>query len=107
MGNFLIYLLNGHDNPGTRPAEGIGEWFRQNAWTIVNIALLIVGSMAGLFAIWLGVRLATASDENRRTQAKAQIIWSILAVIITFSLAGVFYALEFGQYDVEGGIFPY
>lgn len=49
------------------------------------LSLFSIGAM--LFAIYLGIRLAMAEDENKRKEAKAQVFWTLIAVIIALSLA--------------------
>ena len=66
------------------------------AGAIFNIAMPILSVVAGLgalLAIYLGVKLATAQDESRRKEAKAQMVYSIIAVIIVSAMIGIFYAL--------------
>ena len=66
------------------------------AWAIWDITWPILTVLAGLgtiFAIWLGVRLATAQDESKRKEAKAQLVWAILAVVIIVGIIGIFGAV--------------
>ena len=59
-------------------------------WSITWPILLVLGALGGIFAIWLGVRLATAQDESKRKDAKQQLIWAIIAVIVIFAMMGIF-----------------
>ncbi|MCL2756230.1 MAG: hypothetical protein FWE45_04245 [Firmicutes bacterium] len=99
----MINLLNNDDIPERYgPIQAIAEWIGDHAWDMVGIALIIVGALAVVYAIYLGVKLATATDENSRKQAKLRIVWAIMAVIITFSLIMVFTQLD-GMIEWGGG----
>ena len=75
---------------------------------IVNPILIVVGTMGALLAIWLGVRLALAQDESKRKEAKAQLIFALIAVIIIFAIVGVMYAVFPDQGTGGTGVaFPY
>lgn len=53
--------------------------------TINNIVAPILGGMVGLaavFAIYLGVRLATADDEGKRKNVKGQLVYTVLGIFI-------------------------
>lgn len=66
------------------------------AWAIWDITWPILTVLAGLgtiLAIWLGVRLATAQDESKRKEAKAQLVWAIIAIVIIVGIIGVFGAV--------------
>jgi len=58
-------------------------------WNITWPILLVVASLGGIFAIWVGVRLATAQDESKRKEAKAQLIWAIIAIVIVAAIIGI------------------
>ena len=77
--------------------------------SVVNPIFIVIGSLGALFAIWLGVRLATAQDESKRKEAKQQLIYALIAVIMIFALVGVFYAVfpAPDDYAGDGAIFPY
>lgn len=49
------------------------------------LSLFSIGAM--LFALYLGVRLAMAEDEGKRKEAKAQVFWTVIAVIVALSLS--------------------
>jgi len=48
--------------------------------------LAIIAAAAIVFAIWVGFRLAKAEDEGKRKEAKQQLMWSIIAVVVTVAM---------------------
>jgi uncharacterized membrane protein len=52
-------------------------------------ALILIGIVALVFAIYVGFRLARAEDESKRKEAKSQLLWSIIAVIVVIVVAVV------------------
>ena len=63
-------------------------------WDITWPILTALLALGGIFAIWLGVRLAMAQDESKRKEAKAQLIWAIIAIVIIALMLGVFGAVR-------------
>jgi len=58
---------------------------RSAVTTLLNFA-----AVAGLlFAIYIGVRMVTASDDSKRKQAKQQIIWTFVAILGIFLFVAV------------------
>ncbi|MCL2756231.1 MAG: pilin [Firmicutes bacterium] len=101
MGNLMARLgqwLINSEAPG-RPPGDVANDLAGAIRGIVNPILIVVGSLAALLAIWLGVRLATAQDESKRKEAKAQLIWAIIAVIVVFAMVSVFYIVFPAQTD--------
>jgi len=78
----------GNPTPGGAAAT-ISQQIGQIAWPI----LAVIAGLGVLFAIWLGVRLATAQDESKRKEAKAQLIWALIAVVLVIGLMLVFQAV--------------
>jgi len=69
------------------PATGTGPSLNTDPlfvaiWNITWPILTVIAALGGLFAIWLGVRLAMAQDESKRKEAKAQLIYAIIAVVV-------------------------
>lgn len=60
---------------------------------IVQPILLALAGIGLLFAIYLGVKLATAQDESKRKEAKAQLVWAIIATVIVVAIVGIFQAI--------------
>jgi cytochrome bd-type quinol oxidase subunit 2 len=53
-------------------------------------------SVAGaLFAIYIAIRLATAEDEGKRKQAKAQLLWTLVGIVATIVLITIINAIVF------------
>ena len=48
---------------------------------IFNGVLGIAALAAICFAIWIGFRLAKATEEDKRTQAKQQLLWTVIGII--------------------------
>ena len=69
--------------------EGVGGMWL--AYTMLGI----IAGMGGLLAIYLGVKLATADNEQARSNAKAQLVYAILAVVIVAGLLTVFSVIDF------------
>lgn len=53
----------------------------------ISALFRLVGTCAVLFALYLSIRLAMATDEGKRAQAKAQLFWTVLGCIIALALA--------------------
>jgi len=112
MGNIMARfgnMLNRPVQPDIGDYEQAGAMLAQAIRNVVNPIFIVIGSLGALFAIWLGVRLATAQDESKRKEAKSQLVFALIAVIMIFALVGVFYAV-FPAPTVEyyqGATFPY
>lgn len=46
----------------------------------------IVGAVGAIYAIWLGIQLARAESDDKRTEAKNHLITVIIAVAVTLAL---------------------
>ena len=49
--------------------------------------LVIIALAAVVFAIYVGFRLAKAEDDGKRKEAKQQLLWSIIAVVVCVAMA--------------------
>jgi len=112
MGNLMarfgetMFRLLGGVNPDTglpNPASELQGALRD----IVNPILIVLGGLGALFAIYLGVRLATAQDESKRKEAKAQLMWAIIGIILIFAMVGIFYLPFWGQIGGGAATMPY
>jgi len=74
---------------------------------MVNPLLIVIGAMGAIFAIWLGVRLAIAQDESKRKEAKSQLIWSLIAVVIVFAVIAIVTTVFPAPDESLAGILPY
>ena len=71
---------------------------------IVQPILIALAGIGLLFAIYLGVKLATAQDESKRKEAKAQLVWAIIATVVVIGIVAVFAAIANGLgYVPQGG----
>ena len=92
FGNFLAavgrigYMLGSNVIDADDAAGRIARAAFGYTWPI----LTTLAGLGTLLAIWIGVRLATAQDESKRKEAKAQLIWAILAVVIIVAAIGIF-----------------
>ena len=82
MDNFAMWMMGN--------AGGISNRIAQEIWNIAWPILTVLAGLGVLLAIWIGVRLATAQDESKRKEAKAQLIWAIIAIIIIIAVIGIF-----------------
>lgn len=57
--------------------------------TITYSIFAVCAGLMGLYAIWIGYKMATAQDDNARTQAKAQLISAIIGIVVVGGLAGL------------------
>lgn len=68
---------------------------------VTLIFLSLCASCIVLFAIWVGFRLAKAQEEKERTEAKQQLIWSIIGLVsialVTVMLQAVIPAISVTQ----------
>lgn len=59
-----------------------------NVIHLATRSILQLFSLAAmLYAIYVGMRLAMAQDEGKRKEAKAQLLWSLIAVVGALALA--------------------
>ena len=79
MGNMLAKLGN-MLSEGLTPTPAAEVIAAIRPWVTPILGVLL--GLGILLAIWIGVRLATAQDESKRKEAKAQLIWAIIAVFI-------------------------
>jgi len=79
-------------NPTTPNSVGddtVGQAINTVLAAVANIVGIIMnmGTIAGaLFGIYIAFRLATAQDEGKRKQAKAQLMWTLIAIIAVIVL---------------------
>ena len=85
------------NNPVLHMADTLSGRLEWLFWTL----FAVVGALSGLLAVYLGVQLATAQDEQKRRNAKGQMVYAILAFILVVGLMGVYAA--FGSSLVGGG----
>ncbi len=63
-----------------------------NFFTVIRAAVLgVVFALALLYAVYLGIKYAKASDDEKRREAKEHIKWFVLAVIIANLLIVLLY----------------
>ena len=74
-------------------------------WIMITMLGIIAG-MGGLLAIYLGVKLATADNEQTRSNAKAQMIYAILAVVIVAGLISIFSIQSIWQGIIDSAMPP-
>jgi len=70
----------------------------------VGILMSIAAGLSLLFAIYIGFRLATAKDDGTRFQAKAQLIYSLMAAVSVGALAAI-YSLVLGANQWEAFLY--
>lgn len=61
--------------------------------TIVGPVFGVIGAVGIFFAIYLAWRLAAAEDDNKRKDAKKQLMWTIIAIIALFAFIALFQIL--------------
>jgi len=80
-----IEIIEDPDNPDPVVGEAAAVVKAISAAIDAVLRLLVVFAL--LYAIYLGFRLATASDEGKRREAKLQVFWTLVAVVIALALA--------------------
>ncbi len=66
-----------------------------NFFTVIrSTILLLIYALAMLYAVYLGVKLARASDDEKRNEAKEHIKWFILAFFIAHILIAFLYLAQ-------------
>ena len=91
---FTMLGVIGEDPEGGHPVIAFFTALTSRMDLLLGWVLALMAVAGSLFAIYLGVKLATAEDEGKRTQVKAQFIWSIIAVVIVGSLIVILLALD-------------
>lgn len=70
------------------PSSGIGGLFGLvGSW--VKMAFPLVVSIAVVYFIWQVFQFAVAGDEEKKAQAKTQIIWGIVGIFVMVSVWGL------------------
>jgi len=66
-----------------------------NTWAqMLAIGILIgCGLLATLFAVYVGYRMATAEDEAKRKQAKDQLVYSVIGMLVAVVMAVLLFAV--------------
>ena len=63
--------------------------------TIVLVSLLgLIGIFAIGIAIWIGFKMATATDDTKRKDAKKQLIYALVAIVAVMALIIVWFAVR-------------
>lgn len=66
---------------GSNEIKQVADELISNIKAVVGILFEIFMLVAVLFAVYIGVRLATAQDEGKRKEAKKQILWTLIAAV--------------------------
>lgn len=73
------------------------EYFLRELTTAINgfVAPVfgIIGVAGIFFALYLAWRLASAEDDNKRKEAKKQLLWTVIAIIALFGFIILFQIL--------------
>jgi len=89
MGNLLARIGGMLAEPPI-DADDVGLGLAYAIWDITWPILTVLAGLGTIFAIWLGMRLATAQDESKRKEAKAQLIYALIAIVVIIGLIAVF-----------------
>jgi len=92
---FPYITKEGYNKGGETKLKSIYPEFNTITY-IVSVVVQIVGNIAVVFAVWVGYHLMKAEDEGKRRDAKLQIMYTILALIVIVfiqAVAGVFLTL--------------
>jgi len=109
MGNLLESLGRIGSMLGTPERPNADTVALRVAWQTFDIVWPILTVLAGLgvlLAVWLGVRLATAQDESKRKEAKAQLVWALIAVVLVISIIVIFRVILAAVGGVRPGDIP-
>ena len=93
----------GAGSEGYKAAEGVIGTIETILWIIVGV----VGLAAVIYAIYLGINLAKASDQSKRDDAKKHLITVLIAIVVTLALVVFFLYLLPGilsAFKTEGKI---
>ncbi|MDR0462202.1 MAG: hypothetical protein LBG88_02610 [Christensenellaceae bacterium] len=77
--NSLFSLLNAGD--GSKKVKDVLTSIKGATGIMTTVVLAVCASAVIFYAIYIGVRLASATDDGKRTQAKQQLIWSVVALL--------------------------
>ena len=72
--------------------------------TIFSIVFGLVGAIVVCFAIYLVFKFVKADDESKRTEAKKQLLWTLIAIVGIVIMIGLFYGVLTPQLLQETGI---
>ena len=70
--------------------------------TLVSAILGILGALAVLFAVWIGFKLATAKDEKSRQDAKMQVLYTLIGIVVVGIIQAVL-IVGLNAWDIEWG----
>ncbi|MCL2586931.1 MAG: pilin [Firmicutes bacterium] len=94
MGSILARIGGMLGSPaGTPPIDDVTDAILAQISAIVWPIMTVLAGIAVLYSIWLGVQLATAQDESKRKEAKARLVWAIVAVVLCLGLTAIFLAI--------------
>ena len=91
MGSLVNSLLN----VGTGTVGGTGNFLQgvNMIRDMANIVLGVVGVAVIFVAIWLAFKFFTAEDEEKRKNAKGQMIYAIIGVVAVLAIVIIWNAL--------------
>ena len=69
--------------------------FQDELLRILAIIFMFVGAVIGFWAMYLGFKMASASDEGKRKEAKKRLINSIVSMVLIIILAGMLFGINF------------
>jgi len=82
---------------------GLGYWqsLANQITTILNNLVILLITLAVVWFIWNVVRYTMSDDEEKKSAAKSQMIWGIIAIAVIVSIWGLVGLLQ-GWFGVSG-----
>lgn len=84
---------------GIKKAIGAKNYMIMLEFLIESIILCIIGGIAGLFFVWLGVKALTAAFEFEMTLSFMNMFWGVLGSVVAGVLAGFIPAWQAARMD--------
>ena len=83
--------------------EGIAENFDTLTQNILGPVLIVIGALAAIYAIVLGVQYAKAEDANKRKEVQGRLIGAAIGVVIIIVGVTLVYAIDWSTvYNAAG-----
>ena len=73
--------------------EQVAEGFEKIMGNIIGPVLIVIGALAAIYAVVLGVQYAKAEDANKRKEVQGRLIGAAIGVIIIVVGVTLVYAL--------------
>ena len=77
--------------------EGVANAFTKVMKSVVGPVIIVIGALAAIYAIVLGVQYAKAEDANKRKEVQGRLIGAAIGIVIIIVGIALVYAIDWSS----------